>query len=459
VTGPRLAAILAATWVLFTSAVYLPDVGRGLIKDDFTWIAASRGGLEQPSKLLLPPAGFFRPLVGLSFALDYRLYGLAARGYGLTNLALYVACAAALVQLCRALRLSIVAAGVTAFVWSANPHGINMATLWVSGRTSLWLTLFAILAAVAWLSRQRAVAALLILASLLSKEEAIALPVILLAWRYVLTEDTRSARLQPSGTRSAGPRPGDLADWSAVVAPVLVYFALRARTAAYTPSTAPPFYRFTFDPESVMVNALSYVDRGATFAFAIVLVAAIVYHARPRLTDWEQRVLAAAGIWFVGGLVLTMWLPVRSSLYAVFPSIGSALAAGVVADATRRGSDVSDTRSAWLAGVLASAIVAIPIYRARNARWVDAASVSRQTLALLEARRDLPQRGVIVLEDESGTRANFENAFGTLATEAIQLATDRPLEARIIPPGADRSQIVGPVAAAFRVHAGRVESR
>jgi len=449
VTGSRLAAILAATWVLFTGAVYLPDVGRGFIKDDFAWIAASRGGFEQPGKLLLPPAGFFRPLVGLSFALDYRLHGLAARGYGLTNLALYAACAAALVPLCRALKLSGVAAGVTAFVWSANPHGINMATLWISGRTSLLLTLFAILAAVAWLRHQRAVAALLILASLLSKEEAMALPAILIAWRFVLPEDTRGVR----------PRLGDLADWSAVILPVVAYFALRARTAAYTPSTAPSFYRFTFDPESVTVNALSYVDRGATFAFAIVLVAAIVYHARPRLTDREQRVLVAAGIWFVGGLALTVWLPVRSSLYAVLPSVGSALAAGLVADAARCGSAASDTRSAWLAAVLATAIVAIPIYRTRNARWVDAASVSSQTLALLEARRDLPRHGVIVLEDESGTRANFENAFGTLATEAIQLATGRPLEARIIPPGADRFQTVGTVAAAFRVNAGRVEPR
>jgi hypothetical protein len=57
--------------VLFAVAVYVPDVGRGFIKDDFGWVEAGRATLEAPSVALLSPQpGFYRPLVTLSFAVD-----------------------------------------------------------------------------------------------------------------------------------------------------------------------------------------------------------------------------------------------------------------------------------------------------------------------------------------------------------------------------------------------------
>lgn len=43
------------------------------------------------------------------------------------------------------LGLPVPAALLTAAVWSFNFHGINVAVLWISGRTSLLVVLFAIL--------------------------------------------------------------------------------------------------------------------------------------------------------------------------------------------------------------------------------------------------------------------------------------------------------------------------
>jgi hypothetical protein len=43
------------------------------------------------------------------------------------------------------------------------------------------------------------------------------------------------------------------------------------------------------------------------------------------LTGEERRALRFAALWFVGFHALTVFLPVRSSLYAVLPSLGSAL--------------------------------------------------------------------------------------------------------------------------------------
>src|SRR5262249_3718 len=132
--------------------------------------------------------GFYRPIVSLSFAIDFSLHGLSPRGYGFTNFALFLLCIAALVHLCRAAQLSWRTSALAAFVWALNPHAINMALLWISGRTALCLTLFAILATAAVLKRQHAWAAFCLAAALGSKEEAVLLPVIAWAGQYLLTD-------------------------------------------------------------------------------------------------------------------------------------------------------------------------------------------------------------------------------------------------------------------------------
>ena len=147
-----------ATWLLFVAATLLPDVGRGFVKDDFSWITTGRAGLADPVSIVKPTQpGFYRPLVAASFALSYRWFGLTARLYGITNLLLYGLCAASIVLLIRQIRVSWVSALVGAFAWAINPHGIGMAVLWISGRTSLLLTLTAALAALTFLRGYRTV--------------------------------------------------------------------------------------------------------------------------------------------------------------------------------------------------------------------------------------------------------------------------------------------------------------
>ena len=64
-------------------AVYLPDVGHGFIRDDFRWIRESRvDSLSQLAGLFTANVGFYRPLVSLSFAADYALWGVEPFGTG-----------------------------------------------------------------------------------------------------------------------------------------------------------------------------------------------------------------------------------------------------------------------------------------------------------------------------------------------------------------------------------------
>src|SRR4029077_13530166 len=96
-------AILAVAWLLFAAAVYLPDVGRGFVKDDFGWVGAGRAALHAPSDALVPAApGFYRPAGAFTFAADYLLHDVRPRGYGFTNLALYLLCIGAISLLGRA---------------------------------------------------------------------------------------------------------------------------------------------------------------------------------------------------------------------------------------------------------------------------------------------------------------------------------------------------------------------
>jgi hypothetical protein len=407
--------VLPIACALFIVAVYFPDVGRGFIKDDFTWIRTAQTATAHPVTLIRQPdAGFYRPGVTLAFAFDYAAHGWKPRGYGWTNVALYVWCAGALVALALALGLPWRAALLAAVLWAVNPHGVNMAILWLSGRTATLLTLFSLLAAVAFLRRWYAAAAMLIALALLSKEEAVMLPFILLTWAWIQGKGTR-----PPWTAFA-----------AAFAPLAIYLGLRALTPAMTPATAPPFYRFTADPLLVLRNVGEYLDRSATLAVAALVCATIVYRARPRVTGADRPALAMLAVWWAGMFAITIWLPVRSSLYAVCPSVAAAMASALLIDRMR---ETSAGRFLQCEPVLAILLVAaIPIYQMRDGLRAEAARVSQRTLAAIE--RDLPslpRTGVVVLHEDPDA-AVFHEAFGDLPAEALRTRFGRDWDARIV---------------------------
>jgi hypothetical protein len=107
---------------------------------------------------------------------NYALSGLHAFPFALTNLLLLVACAALIARLASTFELSPAAALLAAAAWAFNFRAVSMALLWISGRTALFLTLFALLATLATLRQHRWRAAGWCLLALLSKEEAVVLP-------------------------------------------------------------------------------------------------------------------------------------------------------------------------------------------------------------------------------------------------------------------------------------------
>jgi hypothetical protein len=407
------AAILLASAFL---AIYLPDVGHGFVKDDFAWIEASRvTSWEDARSLFTSNVGFYRPLVSATFAADHAFWRLNAYGYGITNIALVLAGAALLYSLARTLKLPPPAALVATAVWAFNFHGVNMAVLWLSGRTALLLVVFSLATAHAALRHRWLAAGALCLCAMLCKEEAVLLPPM---WAVFAALDARD------GTADGRPATRILRALLAT-APLwvagIVYAILRSQSGAFVNADAPDYYRFTIDPSVVARNLAEYVDRAGTVAAAIVI--ALLTASRSWRAGWsgdERRAAMLGVLWFAAGYGLTMFLPLRSSLYALMPSIGCALLAGTAAARALRARPVAFARTcAVLVGL---AIVLNPVYRTRNVRWSAAADLSSELRARMETiAARYPDGGTVLLEDDVSRRINFSATFDTQFPKAATL--------------------------------------
>ncbi len=319
------AAILLAILV----AIYGPGIGKGFVKDDVVWVGANHvTSWSDVRALVFRTDGFYRPVVATTFALDRAVYGIRPFGFGVTNLLLLLMGAGALAYLATALGLRPTMAIVAAGVWALNFHAVNMAVLWLSGRTALCVVIAALLAATGIVRGRPIAAGVAALVAMLAKEEAVMLPFILSGWAWVLAGE-RSARACRDVIRLTWPT------WIALV----IYFALRAQTAAMTPMTAPDAYRFALSPGALVGNGLEYLDRTCTFSAIVLIVAHLIAWHRPVMTPAVGRVLLLAGMWFAGTFALTIFVPTRSSLYALLPSVAPALVTGFLLqqlwDATR----------------------------------------------------------------------------------------------------------------------------
>jgi hypothetical protein len=415
-------AALALPFILFLG-IYGPSVGHGFVADDFAWILDSRvASFREIPSLFQKSSGFYRPIVGLSFAADYAVFGSQPLGYGLTNVAFAGICAVLLYLVARALTLPPGAALLACALWLLNPHGINTSVLWMSGRTSLLLTMGS-LAATLTLLRGRPFLALLPAAfALFSKEEAFLLPLILYLW----WSSFRPGRL-PSRRQVA-------LWWLCAAALIGVYLALRSQTGAMTPWTAPPYYRFTVRPSVVGRNILEYADRAMTFPAAVAVLTLLLLQVRSR-EPWFSRSVALCGAaWIVGGYGLTMFLPVRSSLYACFPSVGACL---IAADGAARRWPLATAaahRRVAIAGI--TAVIALtPVYLLRNRTTVANAKFSSVVLHdLAQATSAVPEGTTVVVVDDRARRPNIETAFNMALSEAFELTSGRRLNFWVEPP-------------------------
>ena len=422
-TARRAAPPLVAALILLTilAAIYGPGIGKGFVKDDVVWVGANHvTSWNDVHALLVRTDGFYRPVVATTFALDRAAYGLEPFGFGVTNLILLLLGAAALAYLATSLGVPVTTAIAVAGVWALNFHAVNMAVLWLSGRTALCVVIAALLAASAVVRGRPVAAGTAALVAMLAKEEAVMLPFILSGWAWVLAEESsesHTARI----VRLTWPT------WLALA----IYFALRAQTAAMTPMTATDAYRFVLSPGALAGNALEYLDRACTFSAIVVIVAHLIAWRRPAITPAITRAFLLAAIWFAGTFALTIFVPNRSSLYALLPSVAPALVTGFLLQQLWDGSAQRIHRRLVAAGVILP-ILLLPVYWSRNVRWVEIAELSSETFAAIQrVVRERPDADRIVFHDDRSTRRSFANAYDQLLPDAVRLAAGRDIRAEI----------------------------
>ena len=458
---PEWRAALELTAVFLVT--YLPGLGRGFIKDDFAWIAANQvTSAGELVTLFTETADFYRPLVRLSFAADWWLFGTEPLAYGLTNLALLLAAALALRALALGLGLPRGAALLATGLWAFNFHGIDMSLLWISGRTSLLATLFGLLAARSFVGSRSRAAAGWALAAMLSKEDAVLLPFVLLVWGGLRPGRTHTDEPgHPGVTGLFDVRAALRASWPLFVA-LAVYLAARTAAGGMTPFDAPAYYRFVLSPALILENALSYLDRGATLAAGLVLVLAGAAYAVPRPNPEQCRWMLLGLVWLIGGCAIAVLLPVRSSLFVVGPSAGAALAGAALVTALWHRAGRAARCRVVLAGALVLAI-AVPLHWSRHDEWVAWARLSTHVLdRLAPAIETLPPDGVIRIADDRQVRTKLDAAFGTLIETAVRVRTGRRQPVWIEPPpvGWELAGLVSPreedVAARFALRDGEL---
>lgn len=419
----RAAIAAALAWL----AIYLPDAGRGFIKDDFAWLLAAPLAPSPWDAAWTASTGFFRPLVSLSFTANHALFGLAPLGYGLTNLALAVACAASIFLLARAWGIDDRGALAAAGIWLFTPHGMDMAVIWISGRSALLLVLFAALACAAAARGRPWLAGLALAGALLSKDEAVAVPAL------ALIAMAASGRI---GDRRRAWTFGGLS-----IVLLVGYVLMRTQSGAHTPWTAPADYRPLLSAPAIAANIAQYADRLATFPLVVALAAGAAARVRP--SGVARQVLPGLA-WAAIAMLPTIALPVRSSLYTLLPLVGIAIAAGAVIAALVKAADASRTRAVALA-LVAVAAAAIPIHRSRHQDWSGAARLSaRVTAEAAAALRDVPEGSTVIVAD-TARQPNLESAFGTLLPEMLTVTTGKRFQL-VATPQPDSAISLAPVA-------------
>jgi hypothetical protein len=388
-------------------AIYAPDLGHGFIRDDFEWIEGSRiASFGDLVRIFTHQAGFYRPLVALTFSADQAIWHLNPLGYAISNLVLFVGAAALLFRLARRFGLPAGAALAAVGVWALDVHAPRMALLWISGRTALMLCVFALAAAEASLRGRHRLAALWCFLALLSKEEAVLLPAILTASAWFDRDEKARALAILKATSGA---------WVALA----VYAALRINSGAFGPSNLPAHYPVVSGASELMRNAGEYAVRAGLIASIASLVVMLAVRPSLPLQRQERRAIVFGALWIAGFFAITIVAAHRSDLYALTPSIGCALIAAALASCALR-SQPSRFRLACTALIVA-VFALIPTYWLRDGRWVEPADVSAHVMQVLRSETGAATRGHLVLVDDVSMRYGLESAFGTLLPEAVRL--------------------------------------
>ena len=194
--APRRAAASRVRAVHYLSAVlvgicfvaYANSLGNDFVFDDNNLVLGSRKWLKLSNLVNLVAS--YRPVRNLSYAVDLALWGDRPFGFHLTSVLIHGGVAVLVFLLVRRLTERMLPAFLTALIFAVHPIQTD-AVAYISGRRDVLFGFFyvaAFLSYLTWRSRNARVYFVLFLAlwalSLMSKEMAVSLPLVIFVWNF-----------------------------------------------------------------------------------------------------------------------------------------------------------------------------------------------------------------------------------------------------------------------------------
>ncbi len=388
---------LTALVLAVAAAAFLPSLTGGFLADDFVYLAHFRdlpwsewprlfthewsGGVwGQPTREL-------RPFAALSLMGDAKLFGGAALGYRLTNLVLHLFSVLLIMRLAWRYSARSAFAAVTAgLVFALHPAHAE-AVVWITGRVDLIATAAALLF---WLGaelfcesgrRNHLIAALAALfLGLFSKELCLFVPLLLaLSWAVIEPRASRKVWLRRAAV------------FGGAVALIALY-ALCRRAAfghdgiGYNLWTDDPAWRRQAAHWGWLVPLLPFSGRQewvtpppiatlhALWLAALMLVAGALAWAIARGARRATTMLFFGGAWFFLTVFPLLGVTYFSPRHLHFPSVGFALAVGLVCAALPWRAVLTGALMAWFAAAHVAAV----------RPWQRAAAISQAALAAID---------------------------------------------------------------------------
>lgn len=190
-TSADLQLVVIVALVVLVFLCYVNALGNEFVFDDFYVVYANQRIRTIHLGLFLD---LYRPFRDLSYAVDYAIWGQQPFGFHLSNLLLHAATSLLVFFLVRTLTTDLATGALAALIFAVHPIQTDAVT-YISGRRDLLFTFFYLAAFLCYLSYYRnrrtrrsifAFCAFLVLwgFSVLSKEMAVTLPVVIFVWHY-----------------------------------------------------------------------------------------------------------------------------------------------------------------------------------------------------------------------------------------------------------------------------------
>lgn len=415
----------------FSSALFLPLIGRGFVHDDFMWLA-SVAYQTRWHGLTNPTPSFFTPLTWLTFKLDWTLWGLRAFPLAFENLLLHILNTLLLYRLAWRLWQSHTAAWWTAFGFALLYLSNSWAVMWISARTHLLATLFCLAAMLATIryvqsERRKLLAALAVVIccalSMLSKEIGVAsIAASLIVFVY-------AGGLR--GLRDSWAQAACLA--GALLFVLCAYLSVRAWAGALAVTSDEGWYQYAFEFKVFFLNLRAYLSR--TYLVAALLAGALalslsIRGARPNLDSVTQREVIFSGLLFATTIAPVILIRGRSGLYTYLPGIGAAFLLGAAARALSSTSEGKRPQT-WLS-LLPILLIVAALSAAtvgQSLKWRTMAMTNAAVLRQIAQQDAQPRQNtrIILRYALPDGRHRFPHGFGTWGFPfALKLLYDEP---------------------------------